>query len=129
MAEFLLGAVLGLAAGYWLSSRRRANRTPRIYPVTVATRQMVYLREFGTLPIDRAHALASRIARGQAVRYRSLVGKGKLLRRSEWDRIVSGEMVARGLLRRAANRTLAPSPEFVTFCQHLIAHHARTAHK
>jgi hypothetical protein len=124
VSEFILGLILGGYTGWWLCSRRKSDRTPRIYQVALSTRSAVYLHEFGTLDIPRAHAIASRIARGMPVRYKSLVGKGKLLRRSEWDRIIAGELVKRGMMVRHHDRTLTPSPQFYQACCKLagIAH-------
>jgi hypothetical protein len=119
----------GVGLGWWLRSRQADNNKPRIYAVQSNMRQAVYLHEFGTLDIPRAEAFASRVAANRPIRYRSLVGKHKLLRRSEWDRIITGEMVSRGLLMRQANKTLIPSPDFINYCRHLVASHARTAQR
>ena len=127
LAWLIIGALGGGWAGWQLRGRQRSNREPRIYAVQANLKAVVYLRDFGTIEQDRAFAFASRIARGVPIRYRTLVGKGKLLRRSQWDRIVSGEMVSRGVLVRNTDKTLAPSPEFTNFCAKLVASRARAA--
>lgn len=78
------------------------------------------------LDLPRAYALAARIVAGHPLRYRSMVGKGKLLRRSEWDNIIAGEWVERGYAYKGTDRSYHPTPECVAFCERILPARART---
>ncbi len=78
-----------------------------------------------SLYVDRVRALAERIKAGRPFRYKTLVGKGKLLRRSEWDKFTR-ECVQRGILQQSPNKIYSPTPLGEKFFENLGTPHART---
>ena len=128
MVEFLGGLLIGGYVGWWLRKRygRKYGARQDTYYVTVSPTTTVVLREFGKLDHARALALCARIAGGRPIRYRSMVGRGKLLRRGEWDRLIAGEWRARGWMVRGTDRVYHPSPECISYCERWVPSHART---
>jgi hypothetical protein len=122
--EWIVGLAIGLVIGWVLRGWRRGEPFDQAEPIRIENgSQTLYLY---SLDRERMRALAERIKAGRPIRYRILVGKGKLLRRSEWDKFTS-ECVQRGLLNRAPNGIYSPSPTGLKFFEALAdPAHART---
>ena len=90
-------------------------------------RRTLYLSNFGKLPAPKARAFAWRVSKGEPIRYRKLVGKGKLFTRTEWDAIIAGELVDRGMIARGRkNQPLTATPKFIQVCDQMYPDRART---
>jgi len=100
--------VAGLLIGYVLGKWRRDEPFNQDEPIRIqAANTTLYLY---SLDRDRLAALAERLnTRPNSFRFAQLVGPKKLMSRSEWVR-VRKEMVDRGLMEKARNRTMRPTP-------------------
>lgn len=126
MIAYILVFALGLLAGYILFHPKDDSNFQEYTKIWIqdGTNHVIVLR---SLTRDKILAIAYRITAGRPFRYRSLVGKGKLLTRSQWDHFTA-ECVDRGILERGKNRILTPSPTgFKFFTELTTSSHTHTA--
>lgn len=131
LVELASAGIVIFLAGYWVGCwqmrrlyKRYGPRQDRHY-VEIEPGQLVILSEFGKLPMARARALAALIAHGCRIRSRTLVGKGKLLRRSEWDALIAGEWRDRGWTVKGTDGIYTPSPTCIAFCEKIAPRRTR----
>ena len=107
--EFIWGILIGLLIGFIVWGYKR--KTPfqeysKIWIDADGGKHVVILR---SIDPDRFAALAARINSGHKFRFAALVGRGKLLSRSEWVKLRK-ELIDREIMQLNRDRTLSPTP-------------------
>ncbi len=120
--DFIWGILLGLLIGFIVWGWKRSEPHEQYTRVWIqdGPRHAIILY---SLDAARLRALAERFKAGRPFRYKSLVGRGKLLRRSEWDKLTR-ECVQREIMTRGKDRIYSLTPTGEAFFSQL----AETSH-